>query len=229
MTAEGQIKAVVFDLDGTLIDSAPDIAAAVNRVLAEHGWAPLETDYVERFIGDGPKTLLLRILQEQGLPTDDAFVEASKNAYLQNYAEAPATHTTFFAHVAEDLRALKASGLRLGICTNKPHGLTQTVLSILGIAELFDSAIGADAAPRRKPDAAHLLAVVDAMGLDKDEIAYVGDTEVDSACARSAGVPFFIVPWGGGSHVVDADATRISRLRDLLFHLGRAKAADVPA
>lgn len=229
MTTPDQIKAVVFDLDGTLIDSAPDIAAAVNCVLADHGWAPLATDYVERFIGDGPKTLILKILQEQGLPTDDAFVEASKLAYLRNYAKAPATYTTFFAHVVEDLKALKASGLRLGICTNKPHGLTQTVLSILGIAELFDSAIGADAVPRRKPDAAHLLAVVDAMGLAKDEVAYVGDTDVDSACARSARVPFFIVPWGGGPQVVDADATRISRLRDLLFHLGRVQAADVPA
>ena len=228
MTTPGPIKAVIFDLDGTLIDSAPDIAAAVNRVLVGHGWKPLETDYVERFIGDGPRTLLLRILEEQGLPTEDAFVEEAKNAYLQNYAEAPAARTTFFSHVVEDLKALKASGLRLGICTNKPHALTQLVLKVLGIADLFDSAIGADAVPRRKPDAAHLLAVIEAMGLDKDEIAYVGDTDVDSACARSAGVPFFIVPWGGGPHVGDPDATRLSRLSDLLHHLGRVR-EDVPA
>lgn len=228
MTVPNQTKAVVFDLDGTLIDSAPDIAVAVNRVLVGHGWQALETHYVERFIGDGPTTLLLKILQEQGLPTDDAFVEASKNAYLAYYAEAPATHTTFFSDVVEDLKALKASGLRLGICTNKPHGLTQTVLGVLGIADLFDVAIGADAVPRRKPDAAHLIAVVDAMGLHKDEIAYVGDTEVDSACAKSAGVPFFIVPWGGGPDVDDTGATRISRLSDLLHHLGREPAA-VPA
>ncbi|MDX3924511.1 MAG: phosphoglycolate phosphatase [Shinella sp.] len=213
------IRAIVFDLDGTLIDSAPDIAAAVNRFLTDQGWRALETNYVERFIGDGPRSLLFRILEEQGLPTDDAFVDHAKTAYLRNYAEAPATHTRFFSHVVEDLHLLRSAGFRLGICTNKPHELTWTVLRILGIAELFDVAIGADAVEKRKPDAAHLLAVVKAMGLEKDEIAYVGDTDVDSTCARNAGVRFFVVSWGGGMHVKDENATRISRLGELASYL----------
>ncbi|MGH7005496.1 MAG: HAD-IA family hydrolase, partial [Alphaproteobacteria bacterium] len=212
-------KAIIFDLDGTLIDSAPDIAAAVNRFLVEQGWKPLETEYVEQFIGDGPRALMARILQGQGLPTDDDFVTEAVKAYLGNYARSPAKLTKFFAHVVEDLEALAASGFRLGICTNKPQALTQQVLRILKVDHLFEAALGADAVPKRKPDAAHLFAVIDAMGLQRDEVAYVGDTDVDKNCATSAGVPFYLVSWGGGLHVSETGATRIKRLIDLKLHL----------
>lgn len=217
--AQRRTKAIIFDLDGTLIDSAPDIAAAVNLFLAEHGWGPVATADVEKFVGDGPRSLLLRILDEQGLPTDDAFVAEAHAAYLANYARAPATHTRLFAHVPEDLASLRSVGFRLGICTNKPNALTQRVLAALGIDTLFAAAIGADAVPRRKPHADHLLAVIDAMGVARDEVVYVGDTDVDRACAANADVPFFVVSWGRGMLVPDTGATRIGRLADLGRHL----------
>jgi phosphoglycolate phosphatase len=209
-------KAFIFDLDGTLIDSAPDIAAAVNGYLAERGWPAQETAFVERFIGNGPRRLLLDMFVELGLPSDEATVKAAHVAYLENYGAAPARLTRFYRDVREDLAALRDAGFRLGICTNKPHALTLRILDLLGIASLFDAVLGADAVPACKPDPGHLLAVARQMELADGEWAYVGDTGVDQATARDAGVPFFVVPWGGGARVETEPAQRLTRLADLL-------------
>ncbi|WP_029076541.1 HAD family hydrolase [Kaistia adipata] len=211
-------RALIFDLDGTLIDSAPDIAAAVNAYLAAQGWPTQETAFVERFIGNGPRRLLLDMFVELGLPSDDATVTAAHAAYLANYAEAPARLTKFYPHVREDLAALRDAGFRLGICTNKPHELTLRILGLLGIAPLFDAVLGADAVPACKPDPGHLLAVARQMGLAEGDWAYVGDTTVDQATAVGAGAPFFVVPWGGGSLVPAAPEQRLTRLADLLAY-----------
>jgi phosphoglycolate phosphatase len=211
-------KALIFDLDGTLIDSAPDIAAAVNGYLASRGWPTQETAFVERFIGNGPRRLLLDMFVELGLPSDDATVSAAHAAYLANYGEAPARLTKFYHHVREDLEELRQAGFRLGICTNKPHELTLRILGLLGIAPLFDAVLGADAVPACKPDPGHLLAVAQRMGLAEGDWAYVGDTAVDQATARSAEAPFFVVPWGGGALVKTAPEQRLTRLLDLLAY-----------
>lgn len=211
-------RALIFDLDGTLIDSAPDIAAAVNAYLAAQGWPTQETAFVERFIGNGPRRLLLDMFVELGLPSDDATVTAAHAAYLANYAEAPARLTKFYPHVREDLAALRDAGFRLGICTNKPHELTLRILGLLGIAPLFDAVLGADAVPACKPDPGHLLAVARQMGLAEGDWAYVGDTAVDQATAVGAGAPFFVVPWGGGALVPAAPEQRLTRLADLLAY-----------
>ncbi len=213
-------SALIFDLDGTLINSAPDIAAAVNRTFALRGWPELETDYVEAFIGNGPRRLLYDMLSDLGLPCDDATVTAALDGYIRNYAEHPADRTRFYDHVLDDLVALRDVGFRLGICTNKPHALTQSILEVLGLDVLFEAALGADAVPACKPDPRHLIAVAEAMRLPVGEgavnWAYVGDTAVDQATADAAGVPFFVVPWGGGS-LVDVPAhQRLSRLADLV-------------
>lgn len=213
-------KAVVFDLDGTLIDSAPDIAAAVNRYLADNGWPELDVALVEKFTGYGPRKLLEDVFQMVGHPTDEASLRAAHLAYLANYSDAPAERTVFYPHVWEDLVALRAEGLRMGICTNKPHELTQRVLGALEIASLFEVAIGADAVPACKPDPGHLIAVTDAMGLTCDEIAFVGDTIVDQNTARAAGATFFSVPWGGGSELEVMASCRLTRLSDISDLLG---------
>ena len=222
-------SALIFDLDGTLINSAPDIAAAVNRTFAARGWPQLETDYVEAFIGNGPRRLLSDMLEDLGLPADEATVTAAVDGYIRNYTERPADRTRFYDHVQEDLAALRQAGFRLGICTNKPHALTQSILEVLGIAELFDVALGADAVPACKPDPRHLTAVAEAMGLPADGAsgawAYVGDTGVDQATAEAAGAPFFVVPWGGGALVPASPAQRLGRLLDLMQHGPRLAAA----
>lgn len=209
-------SALIFDLDGTLIDSAPDIANALNVGFKLNGWPRLDSAYVEQFIGNGPRRLIIDILNDLGIAYDDAAVERAFDGYLQAYLNEPASRTRFFSYVREDLAQLKASGIRLGICTNKNHEVTQRVLKTLGLASLFDLALGADAVPACKPDPGHLLAVANAMELETGTWAYVGDTAVDHQTALAAGVPFFVVPWGGGAMVDIEPKQRLRRLSDLL-------------
>lgn len=210
------ILAVIFDLDGTLINSAPDIAAAVNRYLVENDWPAQDIDFIEQFIGHGPRRLLVDVFSQIGHPTDDAAVRAAHLAYLSNYNDAPAERTKFYPNVKEDLAALRKVGLRLGVCTNKPHELTQKVLGALGIGDLFEVAIGADAVPACKPDPGHLLEVLRRMSLEPADILYVGDTVVDQNTARAAGADFCCVPWGGGGTLQVAASQRLTRLSDIL-------------
>ncbi|NWB28956.1 HAD family hydrolase [Pseudomonas gingeri] len=208
--------ALIFDLDGTLIDSASDIAKALNIGFALNGWPELDPAHVETFLGNGPRRLIVDILEDLAIPYDDAQVQRAFDGYLQAYMDDPAGRTRFFPHVREDLQALREAGIRLGICTNKNHAVTGKVLEQLGLADLFEVALGADAVPACKPDPGHLLAVAQAMDLASDEWAYVGDTRVDQMTAYAAGVPFFVVPWGGGPHVDICAEQRLNRLADLL-------------
>lgn len=226
-TTEQPLDAVIFDLDGTLIDSAPDIAAAVNLFLTSTGWDAQDTDFIEQFIGYGPRKLLVDLFQHIGHPVDDKTVETAQAAYLENYWQSPARHTRYFDHVKEDLETLADSGLRMGICTNKPHALTQRVLDALGLSSVFEVAIGADAVPACKPDPGHLIAVAEQMSLSTGSWAYVGDTKVDQSTATDANVPFYAVPWGGGSKLDVPDGHRLNRLSDLLQVRAQSKSERV--
>ena len=135
---------------------------------------------------------------------------------MRLYEQEPTSRTLFFPGVRRDLDLLRQNGLKLGICTNKPHALTMLVLKSLNIDHLFDFVLGADAAPRRKPHKQHLLSVIEGLGITPDDAVYVGDTDIDLECAKSAGVRFFLVNWGGGRFLNGADAIRLSRLLDIL-------------
>jgi phosphoglycolate phosphatase len=209
-------SALIFDLDGTLIDSAPDIAKALNVGFALNDWPELDSAHVELFIGNGPRRLIVDILEDLGIAYDEAAVQRAFDGYLRAYLDDPAGLTRFFPYVREDLEALHVAGIRLGICTNKNHAVTGKVLEQLGLSSLFDVALGADAVPACKPDPGHLLAVAEAMELVAGDWAYVGDTCVDQQAAEAAGVPFFVVPWGGGPNVETSQEQRLSRLADLL-------------
>lgn len=209
-------SALIFDLDGTLIDSAPDIAAAINTGFARNGWPQMDPRYIEQFIGNGPRRLILDILEDQRIPYDEELVATAYQGYVTAYLAAPAERTRFFDHVREDLGALKEAGIRCGICTNKNHDITARVLAQLDLTQFFEVAIGADAVPACKPDPGHLLAVADAMKLEPGSWAYVGDTEVDKATAAAAGVPFYVVPWGGGGEIDVSPAFRLTRLANFL-------------
>lgn len=209
-------KSVIFDLDGTLINSAPDIAEAVNKTIASMGYEALSVDYVEQFIGNGSRDLIEQILIDLQVDYDHATIDEKLAEYKQHYSNNPATKTHFFPYVKEDLKALKDAGLTLGICTNKPHKLTALVLKELGIDDYFQCFYGADAVEHSKPHANHLQTVMQDMGVDYTTTFYVGDTEVDRKCAHSAQTPFFIVPWGGGAHIPQGSDYTINRLSDLL-------------
>ena len=218
MSAENHPKSIVFDLDGTLIDSTPDIAAALNRVMQELNQNPLSVEYVEPFIGDGSKSMLRRIFQENHIDSSDTFVESQLVKYIQYYQEEPVSKTKFYPFVKEDLNYFHAAKIKLGICTNKPHALTKLVVNSLGIAHLFDAILGADAVKNRKPHPDHLRDVIGAMGKTPEHILYVGDAEIDRTCAHAAGVPFFLVRWGTSDKIPTEDDVSISRLLDLLPH-----------
>jgi len=208
-------EGLIFDLDGTLIDSAPDIAASINAYFAEQGWPKLKTDYVAGFIGNGPRRLLLDMMLELGLPSDDDTVGRAVAGYLAAYNRTPSRHTRFYKAVKEDLHMLSASGFQLGVCTNKPHEITLRILDILGIGHLFSAVAGSDNVPACKPDPIHLLTVANRMGLASGSWVYIGDTTVDQRTAARAGVPFYAVPWGSGRHLDVAPAHRLTRLSDL--------------
>ena len=213
---QNSYTALIFDLDGTLIDSAPDMAAAVNLYLVAQGWPPQHTAYVERFIGHGPRRLLQDMFTDLGLPTETADIEAAHAAFMAEYWKAPTRLTQFYPHVAADLHSLHGAGIALGLCTNKPQALTLRILDQLAIAPLFRAVVGADAVPACKPDPGHLLAVASKMGLQPGTWAYVGDSGIDQATALAAQVPFFVVPWGSGAKVKVADGHRLTRLLDLV-------------
>lgn len=217
---EPACRAVVFDLDGTLIDSVPDIAEAVNRMLAELRLARLSAAAVGRLTGNGSRVLMEGVFAELGVSADERLLERALQSYLAFYEAAPAVKTELFPHVRRDLRMLRDCGLRLGVCTNKTHHLARRVLRELGLDRWFEVVLGPDAVPNRKPHPGHLLAVISAMRLEASEVLYVGDTDIDQRCARDAGVRFCAVDWGGAPL---QGVRRISRLADINGLIGGAR------
>lgn len=183
---------VVFDLDGTLIDSAPDIHAAVNRMLVDEGLAALDLPTVTSFIGNGLPRLVARVMATCGIA--DGQHDRLTRATLDHYNAAPAVLTRPYAGVAEALAALAAAGHRLGVCTNKPEAPARTILDALGLMRHLSEVVGGDRLPVNKPDPRPLQACIDALG--GGPAVYVGDSEVDAATAIAARVPFAIFTEG---------------------------------
>lgn len=183
---------IVFDLDGTLIDSAPDIHAAANLMLAGEGAASLDLKTVTSFIGNGLPKLVERAMRARGI----AMSEHARldKVMLDFYDRDPATLTRLYPGLDSLLPGLKAAGHRLGVCTNKPEAPTRTILDVFGITELFDVIIGGDTLPVKKPDPAPLKAAFEALG--EGARLYVGDSEVDAECAERAGVPIALFTEG---------------------------------
>ena len=183
---------VIFDLDGTLVDSAPDIHVAVNRMLADEGLRPLDLTTVTGFIGNGLPRLVERVMVARRI--DLSRHGAPTQVVLGYYNAAASVLTRPFPGVPQALMALPAAGHSLAVCTNKPQAPAQAVLDELGLAPHFPVVIGGDALPVTKPDPAPALACIDALG--GGPAAYVGDSEVDAATAAAAGLPFFLFTEG---------------------------------
>lgn len=186
---------IVFDLDGTLIDSAPDIHACVNSVLGQYGTPLLTLEQVRTFIGGGVDVLWQKIIAAQEL--QDARKAEYIAAFMSCYQDATQL-TALFPNAALTLETLADRGHPLGICTNKPLAVTQAILRHFHIAHLFGCVIGGDSLPERKPHPAPLRAAIQALGADprNPKAVYVGDSEFDAACAAAASVPFLIYTHG---------------------------------
>lgn len=185
-------KAIVFDLDGTLIDSAPDIHAIANRVLAGEGAPPLSLAQARDFIGNGASVFVARMRAARGIP--DAEHARLLAAFVGAYDDAVHLTTPYPGAVAA-LDMLAASGFVMGICTNKPLRPTHAVLNHLGLSRHFAAVLGGDSLAVHKPDPAPLFATFDALGAT-DARLYVGDSEVDAETAQRAGVPFLLYTQG---------------------------------
>lgn len=186
---------IVFDLDGTLVDSAADLTAAVNAMLADFGCGPpLPLPDVRRMIGDGVAMLVARALAARHCERADP-IEAER-IFMRHYESAATSLTMPFPGVPAALQALRAAGIPLAVCTNKPAAISAGILESLGLARYFARVIGGDSLPFRKPDARVLLALLEAFAARPESSLLVGDSEVDATTARSAGVPFVLMKNG---------------------------------
>jgi phosphoglycolate phosphatase len=185
---------LVFDLDGTLVDSVPDLAAALDEMLDERGLSPLEPAQVRGMVGDGVPALVARALAAGG--GDPQQTPEALPRFLEIY-EAGATRLTRpYPGVPETLALLRRRGYRTAICTNKPQRATFAVLRGLYLLGLFDEVAGGDRFPVRKPDPGHLLGLIGLLGGQPRRAAMIGDNENDAAVARAAGLPVLIMRYG---------------------------------
>jgi phosphoglycolate phosphatase len=196
MPLELRDTTIVFDLDGTIVDTAPDLAAATNHALGLIGLAPVTVAELHPFIGRGSKTMIEAGLRFRGATASAAEVMRLHDAFLAFYADNIAVGSRPFEGVPELLDHLLAAGARLAVCTNKLEGLSRALLEELGLATRFAAIAGGDTFSVRKPAPGHLTGVIDMAGGRPDRAVMVGDSEVDFATAMAAKVPAIGVTFG---------------------------------
>ncbi len=190
-------RAVVFDLDGTLIDSIGDIADALNATLATRGLPALPEDQIKQMVGAGVPELVRRGLSAHGVDADD--IEPFVRELVERYSAKPVACTRLYDGGAELLTRLRARGVKLAICTNKPQAITELVLTELGIAAHFGAVVGTTPDLPRKPDPAMLRAALDRLGVAAFDAIMIGDSASDVGAARALGVPIIVLRSGYGN------------------------------
>ncbi len=187
---------IVFDLDGTLVDTAPDLLGALNHVLAGAGLRPVTLETIALLIGQGAKAMVERGLAVQGIIATPAEMDMYFERFLAHYAANIAVESRPFPFVTEALSALAARGARLAVCTNKRQQHTDLLLDELWLSGWFAAVLGADSVAQRKPHGGHILQTIAAAGGDPARAIMVGDSRTDERAARNAGLPFVFVTLG---------------------------------
>jgi len=187
---------LIFDLDGTLIDSIHGIAASLNAALAEVGRPALGLDAVKIMIGEGGrKTVALGLNATGG--SEGVDIESVFQSWTRTYIDVEVTKTEPYPGVIPTLELLAAQGFRLGLCTNKTRHVALPILEAAGLARFFGRAVVTpEDTPYPKPDGRHILATIDIVGGERARSVYIGDSEVDHAAALDAGIPMILVSYG---------------------------------
>jgi phosphoglycolate phosphatase len=192
----GGYSAVVFDLDGTLADTAVDIREALVSALAREGLPPIDVNSVRLMIGGGPQLLVERALHRLHVDTDYDLVTRLTASFHREYLTQDKRLSKLFGGVEGTLRTLHAAGIRVGLCSNKPDDLCRMLVRNFSLDEYFDEILGSGEGLPRKPDPAPLLRVIERLGVPPDDALYVGDSETDVITARNAGVSVMLVNYG---------------------------------
>lgn len=204
--------AILFDLDGTLVDTAPDLVGALNGVLNEQGLPALSLQAARVMVGRGAKALIEQGFAAAGRPLGEPDKPALVERFIDIYRGRIADESLPFDGVTEALDQLAEAGALLGVCTNKRTDLSLALLDALSLTSRFAAVIGADRAPAPKPDARHLLTAIEAVGGVQSRALMVGDSASDIGAARAARVPSIVVSFGyteiapaelGADHLID--------------------------
>lgn len=187
------IRAVLFDLDGTLVDTAPDLGHALNLQRARHGLPPLDDAVIRPQASHGARGLLGVGFD---LPPDSPHFAAMREEFLQLYADNLCRHSRPFDGIVELLAVIEARGLKWGVVTNKPARFTEPLMSILDLAERAACIVSGDTCPQSKPHPAPMLAASELCGAAPAQCLYLGDAERDIEAARAAGMPALVAAWG---------------------------------
>ena len=187
---------IAFDLDGTLVDTAPDLVRALNESVGPLGFDPVPLEDVRAMVGRGARALIERAFEREGRPSPDADLVSDRlTVFLDAYRADIARHSRPFAGVEAALDSLAAAGARLSVCTNKPTQLAIPLLDALNMRHRFERVIGPEDAPAKKPDASHLLVAVGGEPIDH-ACVLVGDSEPDALAAKAAGAGSVIFEGG---------------------------------
>ena len=195
-TLPARVKAVVIDLDGTLLDTIGDLAGAANSMRLELGLAPLDPDVIKTFVGKGITNLVSRALTDGRGNLDQAALNASVAVFERHYALCLTATSRPYPGAEKGLQALRAKGLRLGCITNKAARFTRPLLESAGLAGYFEIVLSGDSLPRKKPDPLPLLHAARFFNVEPRELLLIGDSVNDVQAARAAGCPVFVVPYG---------------------------------
>jgi phosphoglycolate phosphatase len=191
----GPPATIVFDLDGTLVDTAPDLAAAMNAVLHHFGRPAVDAEAVRHMVGHGARRMIeLGLVMTGG--GDGAMVEAGVPVFLDSYARNICVESRPWDGVEAALTALAGEGHSIALCTNKPKALTLSLLEALGWSQTFAAVLGGDSLPVRKPDPRHVIETIELAGGSVERAIFVGDSVVDVGAARAAGLPVVLTSFG---------------------------------
>jgi len=205
------VEVVAFDLDGTLVDTLPDLHEAANRMLAGLGRPIVADSAVRAYVGDGVDRLVKRLLTgDPGGEPDAALFELAGRVFRGHYASVLSRASQPFPGVVEGLQEMRRRGLRLACITNKPACFTEPLLRDMGLASFLDLVLSGDSLPRKKPDPLPLQHCAQVFGVPASRLLMIGDSRNDTQAARLAGCPVFCVPYGYrdmlGVHELDCDA-----------------------